>query len=174
VTRRAPQAPPHDASYFNLNNTELPPPSLLGASAVFSATRVRSGSASRRARLSVVVWGAGRAEYAGHEIFQPRARCVPVELASSTVQQIGRILKASKVRQGSETSPRVGDAMVTDSTITFADMQSTERACLDLGSQSVAGVIDHVLSGTVDYEIRGDELILSGQGNGLLIYTPGR
>jgi hypothetical protein len=38
----------------------------------------------------------------------------------------------------------------------------------------VAGVIDHVLSGTVDYEIRGDELILSGQGNGLLVYTPGR
>jgi hypothetical protein len=47
---------------------------------------------------------------------------VPVELASSTVQQIGRTLKASKVRHGSETSPRVGDAMVTDSTITFADM----------------------------------------------------
>jgi heat shock protein HslJ len=64
--------------------------------------------------------------------------------------------------------------MVTDSTITFADMQSTERTCPDLGSQSVAGVIDHPLSGTVDYEIRGDELILSGQGNGLLVYTPGR
>jgi hypothetical protein len=173
VTRRAPQAPPHDASYFNLNNTELPPLSVLGASAVFSATRVRSWSASRRAPFGRRL-GAGRAAYAGHEIFQPRARCVPVELASSTVQQIGRILKASKVRQGSETSPRVTGRhghRLDDHLRRYA----VNRARMPGSRLAVSGgVIDHPLSGTVDYEIRGDELILSGQGNGLLVYTPGR
>jgi heat shock protein HslJ len=65
-----------------------------------------------------------------------------------------------------------GSATVGDSTIAFAGVQSTGRVCADRADAAVADVVDQVLSGTVGYVIRGDELILDGGANGLLIYTP--
>ena len=65
-----------------------------------------------------------------------------------------------------------GSATVSDSTIAFAGVQSTGRACANNANAAVADVVDHVLSGTVGWVIRGDELILNGGTNGLLIYTP--
>lgn len=67
-----------------------------------------------------------------------------------------------------------GSATVSDTTITFTDMHSTDQACTDDASTAVAGVVDRVLSGDVTYAIRGDELIINGQGQGLLIYGPSR
>jgi heat shock protein HslJ len=65
-----------------------------------------------------------------------------------------------------------GSATVTDTTITFSDMHGGNGACSDQASAAAAEVVDHVLSGTIDYTIRGDELILNGKDNGLLIYLP--
>lgn len=64
-----------------------------------------------------------------------------------------------------------GSATVSDSTIGFTSVQSTGRRCMN-HTRAVADVVDHVLSGMVGYVIRGDELILDGGANGLLIYTP--
>jgi hypothetical protein len=41
-----------------------------------------------------------------------------------------------------------------------------------LGCSAVAEVVDHLLAGTVAYQVRGDELIITGRGDGLLVYTP--
>lgn len=64
-----------------------------------------------------------------------------------------------------------GSATVTDTTIAFADVHRADGACAGPTEQSVADVVDHVLSGTITYTIRGDELILYGRGIGLLVYT---
>ena len=100
---------------------------------------------------------------------------MPVERASSAVQQIGRLLKASKVRQGSETSPRVGDATVTDSKITFAGVQSTDRACLDPGSQSEWPVSSITRSqARLITRSEGTNSSSPDKETRLLVYTPGR
>ena len=65
-----------------------------------------------------------------------------------------------------------GTAIVTDTEIAFADMRVGGGACPDQASAATADVVDHVLSGTVAYAIRGDELIVYGKDNGLLIYIP--
>lgn len=66
-----------------------------------------------------------------------------------------------------------GSATVTDAAIGFIKMHATkDNECPDPSSSAITSIIDHVLSGTVSYEIRGDELIVNGHGDGLLIYTP--
>ncbi len=67
-----------------------------------------------------------------------------------------------------------GSAAVTDTIIAFIDMRATDRACVDQALTTVADLIDHVLSGTTDYTIRGNELIINGHAHGLLIYIPSR
>jgi hypothetical protein len=47
-----------------------------------------------------------------------------------------------------------------------------DRPRVRLGCSAVAEVVDHLLAGTVAYQVRGDELIITGRGDGLLIYTP--
>jgi heat shock protein HslJ len=64
-----------------------------------------------------------------------------------------------------------GSATVTDTAISFADMQAV-KPCIDPGFTPATRVIDSVLSGTITYVIRGDELILYGRTADLLIYTP--
>jgi heat shock protein HslJ len=64
-----------------------------------------------------------------------------------------------------------GSATVTDTTITFTDVQP-DKACIDPGFTPATRVIDSVLSGTISYGIRGDELILYGEKGDLLTYTP--
>jgi heat shock protein HslJ len=66
----------------------------------------------------------------------------------------------------------VGSATVTDTAITFTDLTSTGRACIDQAATKVAVAVDQVLSGDVAYSIDGDKLIISGGQRGLLIYTP--
>lgn len=65
-----------------------------------------------------------------------------------------------------------GSALVTDTEIAFADMRISDGACPDQISAATADVVDHVLTGTVGYAIRGDELIINGKSSGLLIYIP--
>jgi hypothetical protein len=51
-------------------------------------------------------------------------------------------------------------------------MRISDGACPDQASAATADVVDHVLTGTVEYAIRGDELIINGKSSGLLIYIP--
>lgn len=67
-----------------------------------------------------------------------------------------------------------GSATVTDTTITFGNLRWTTRPCTDPTSASLAQVMHRVLAGTIKYTIRGDELMLYGRRNGLLVYTPAR
>jgi heat shock protein HslJ len=65
-----------------------------------------------------------------------------------------------------------GRATVSDFTIDFTDIHTTAQACQDPTSDSETEVIDHVLSGSVSYQIITDRLIVSNNGRGQLIYTP--
>jgi heat shock protein HslJ len=65
-----------------------------------------------------------------------------------------------------------GTATVTDTTITFTDMHSTDHVCPDTTSTAITEIIDHVLSGTVDYWISGrQDLSLSAPRGGFLSCT---
>jgi heat shock protein HslJ len=89
--------------------------------------------------------------------------------------QAARLLISNGIVDASDLcNDLTGSAAVTDTTITFTDMRATDRSCVDQALTRVADVIDHVLSGTTDYTIRGNELIINGHAHGLLIYTPGR
>lgn len=66
-----------------------------------------------------------------------------------------------------------GTAVVTDSTVTFTHMSSTDRACSDPRSAALAKVVDRVLSGPVSYTIARDGLTLSDEAGNLLGYTAG-
>ena len=66
-----------------------------------------------------------------------------------------------------------GTAVVTDSTVTFTDMRSTDRACSDPRSAALAKVVDQVLSGPATYSIVRDGLTVSDEAGNLLIYTSG-
>jgi hypothetical protein len=64
-----------------------------------------------------------------------------------------------------------GSATVTDTTISFVDIQRTGGECSDPSSSAAGDVIDAVLVGTVAYQIRDTELILYGGGSRLLVYV---
>ena len=65
-----------------------------------------------------------------------------------------------------------GSAIVTDTEIAFTYMRVGDGTCTDPTSAATADAVDHVLSGTVDYAISGDDLVIYGKDNELLIYIP--
>jgi heat shock protein HslJ len=79
--------------------------------------------------------------------------------------------KGGAVHAGDLCTELSGSATVTDTTISFVDVQAG-TPCIDPGFTPATRVIDSVLAGKITYVIRGDELILDGRGSDLLIYTP--
>jgi heat shock protein HslJ len=73
--------------------------------------------------------------------------------------------------QGSDGCNQLGGpARISPSQITFGPLSSTAIGCLDPNFTGAIGLIDAVLGGTVRWSVTGDELTLTREGVGTLVY----